>query len=67
MEANRRHALDLQRRHAYQQLANTSTSVPGGRVPNSLFREHTFTVLRLLKNVMDWHDEEESQQNGRNH
>lgn len=63
MEANRRRALDLQRRHAYQQLAANSNPGP---VPGALFREHTFTLLRLMKNIMDWNDEE-ARGGGRHH
>lgn len=59
---NRRRAFDIQRRNAYQQLTNNMD--PDG-VPNRIHREHTYILLRLLKNLMDWNDEQS--QNDRHH
>jgi preprotein translocase subunit SecF len=75
-EANRRHALNIQKLRAYEQarqqlpannyLGGTpnhqqvaSISV-GPRVSNGLHREHVFTILRAMKRILDWDEEEDS-------
>jgi hypothetical protein len=64
-ETNRRRALEIQRsrkRTTYDDFSTTMAFVPavGDVVPDTkrLMRDHVGTLLRAMKKVMDWDDED---------